>query len=104
MLLCAVVGLNPLARDAFRCLVSCCRTAPSFAHYDCACSSIPFCLSGYTSHMKSGTHANLTDVDSKMWELDRCQNPECPLACSAATWAAFVAAGGHGSGDVGEWK
>lgn len=43
----------------------------------------------------AGKHANLSDPDNLMWDPDRCQNPQCPLACPDKTFAALA----HNSAD-----
>ena len=55
-------------------------------------------LAGYTMEegaivlvLWSGRHVNLTDPDSTMWAINRCQNPDCPMGGHD---------GGHGRGSA----
>jgi len=41
----------------------------------------------------TGRHTNITDKEGKLWQAERCQNPECPLACTAKTFRGFVQLG-----------
>jgi len=43
-----------------------------------------------------GRHANLTDPTNAMWDVKRCQNPWCAMACPGGTYEALARKGGSG--------
>ena len=45
-----------------------------------------------------GKHANLTDPGNAMWDVTRCSNPWCAMACPGGTFEALARRGAGGAG------